>query len=554
MKRTTRLAAALAAVVTVAAVAAAGPASSAPTGATTAGPQGDAVVDPLADAVAPLPRIAAGPDRSLVNTETGEQFRPRGFNYVRLAPMPSKPAAPYHSTFEPGVYDGARADRMLADLTTKGYDTVRVFVDPGNGQDNHIGRPHGLGHGDADLSPANPTYLDNLADFVRRAASYGMYVLPSLDVFPQNGYYRDIIVNSPQPVNMEGRNRTYMYEGYIRAKEEYLRVFTREMRDRLGDLMSTFLALQLDNEAYLTYNEAPFHQFSGTVTVAGRAYSMADKAQRQAAADAAFVAYADRGVAAVKSVDPDLMVTMGAFTNLAVGKTFDGLSGVCGGAPCADKRYPVRVSALTRESALDFLDIHLYLMTGRTLQQSLSSMEWSQVTGPVVNGEFGTERKWFGNDILRAKTALVDHQVATCSHGISGWLYWTWDTDEDTTQRLFFTGTEGGGVIGSALSPRFRANPCGVNQLRVPALVVFPLSADERMQARPEFRGYQGDDVVTLTVDGEVVGRSDGGSWPWRLVPTRDLPLGEPFDAEFRRYRDGRLFDIVIKQDIVLGP
>lgn len=424
-------------------------------------------------AVEPLPRIAAGPDRTLVNAETGEQFRPRGFNYVRLTPMPSKPAAPYHSTFEPGLYDAARAESALRDNWLRGYNTVRVFIDPGNGQDNAIGRPHGLGRGNADLSPADAAYLDNVADFVRLAAAYGIYVLPSLDVFPQNGYYRDIIVNSPHPVNVEGRNRSFMYEGYIRAKEEYLRVFTQEMKDRLGTFMSTFLALQLDNEAYLTSAEAPFHRFSGTVTVAGRSYDMAVPAQRQAAADNAFIAYADRGVAAVEAVDPELMVTMGAFTNLAVGKSFDGLSGRCGAVACADPRYPVRVSAVTRESDLDFFDIHTYLATGRTLAASLGSMEWSQVVGPVINGEFGTQRQWFGS-IDAARHALVMHQLGSCDFGISGWLYWTWDTTEDATQRTFFNAVESGGVLATALSPKERPDPCRYLSGRVPAPLVPP--------------------------------------------------------------------------------
>ena len=49
-------------------------------------------VTPAAGAqIAPLPRIAPGPGRTLVDTSTGEQFRPRGSNYVRLAPMPSNP-------------------------------------------------------------------------------------------------------------------------------------------------------------------------------------------------------------------------------------------------------------------------------------------------------------------------------------------------------------------------------------------------------------------------------------------------------------------------------
>ncbi|SEE20772.1 hypothetical protein [Jiangella alba] len=507
-----------------------------------------------ADVTEPLPRIAAGPDRTLVNTETGEAFRPRGFNYVRLTPMPSKPESPYHSTFEPGRYDPARADRALAELTMKGYDTVRIFVDPGNGQDNLIGRGHGLGHGNADLSPANAAYLDNLADFVRRAAGYGVYVLPSMDAFPQNGYYRDIIVGSPQPVNVDGRNRTFMYEGYIRAKEEYLRVFTVEMTRRLGDLMSTFLALQLDNEAYLHFTEAPFDRFSGTVTVAGRSYDMAVPAQRQAAADDAFVAYADRGVAAVKAVDPELMVTMGAFTNLAVeGRGFDGLSGRCaGGVRCTNPRYPVRVSAVTRRSDLDFFDIHTYLATGRTLAASLGSMEWGSVAGPVINGEFGTERRWFGG-IDQARTALVAHQVGSCDYGISGWLYWTWDTDEDATQRRFFSGAESGGVIGSALAPRSRPDPCSTTVVRSESMTVFPLSAAERVKARPAFTGGSGTGVVTLTVGGEEYGRADQGSWRWHLVPSRDLPVGVPFDAVFRRYVDGRLRDQVTVRNVVLG-
>ncbi|RIQ20596.1 glycoside hydrolase 5 family protein [Jiangella rhizosphaerae] len=457
MSRIARLAAALA--VLVAAASLSGPPASA----------GTALADYPDYAVQPLPRIAAGPDETLVNSETGEQFRPRGFNYVRLTPMPSNPASPYHSTFEPGQYDSARAEAALRELWLRGYNTVRVFVDPGAGQDNAIGRPHGLGRGNSDMSPADAAYLDNLADFVRLAAAYGIYVLPSLDVFPQNGYYRDIIVNSPQPVNIEGRNRSFMYEGYIRAKEEYLRVFTREMRDRLGPFMSTFLALQLDNEAYLKSTEAPFHRFSGTVTVAGRSYDMAIAAQRQAAADNAFIAYADRGVAAVKAVDPELMVTMGAFTNLAVeGRTFDGLSGRCaGGVQCVDPRYPVRVSAVTRESDLDFFDIHVYLATGQTLAASLGSMEWSQVVGPVINGEFGTQRRWFSS-IEAARDALVRHQIDTCDLGISGWLYWTWDTTEDAIQRTFVNAVESGGLVATGLSPKYRPDPCEPASGRVP--------------------------------------------------------------------------------------
>ncbi|GAA5134574.1 hypothetical protein GCM10023320_62580 [Pseudonocardia adelaidensis] len=407
-------------------------------------------------------RIAVGTNRTLVDTRTGEAFFPRGFNYVRLTPSPARPQNPYHSTFEPASYDPARADAALRRFASFGYNTVRVFIDPGDGQDNLASRPHGLGHGDADQRPADPAYLDNVADFVRKAAQHGVYVLPSLDVFPQNGYYRGVIAAATPPHNVEGRNRSYMYEGYIRAKEHYLATFTSEMKNRLGVLMSTFLALQTDNEAYYTVNTAPFQQKSGTVTVAGRTYDMAVPAQRQAAADDAIVAYADRTVAAVKGEDPALLVTMGAFTNKAVGKTFDGLSGQCGGAACSDPRYPVRMSTLTRDSDLDLFDLHTYLHPNRPIETDLDSMEWSAVEGVVINGEFGALHAEYNLD--EARRGLVEHQVTTCSLGISGWLFWTWDTDEDATQRLFHRGNESGEAIGNSLAPASRPDACAARQ------------------------------------------------------------------------------------------
>lgn len=217
-----------------------------------------------AEEPAPLSRIVAGDDRRLADAETGRPFIPRGYNYVRLALQTWNPEANHHSTFEPGLYDPARADTALAANAKAGYNTVRVFLDPGDGRDNENGRPHGLGHGNDDFSTGNSGYLDNLADFVRLAAGHGIYVLPSMDVFPQNGYYRKIITDSAPPENTGGRNFSYMYEGYVKAKVAFMSNFTTEMTERLGPLMTTFLALQLDNEATFVANELPFSENTGT--------------------------------------------------------------------------------------------------------------------------------------------------------------------------------------------------------------------------------------------------------------------------------------------------
>ncbi|SEE28405.1 cellulase family glycosylhydrolase [Jiangella alba] len=486
------------------------------------------------DPAEPLPRIAAGEHRQLVDTETGRPFIPRGYNYVRLAPQPWNPEEPYHSTFEPGQYDGERAGAALAEQSAAGYNTVRVFVDPGHGQDNLNGTPHGLGHGDDDTSTGNAEYLDNLADFVRRAAANGMYVLPSLDAFPQNAHYFDIVAQSAPPENVSGRNTNYMYEGFVAAKEAYLANFTTEMTDRLGPLMSTFLALQLDNEATFAADEAPFAQASGTFTAPdGTTYDMSVPEQRQAAADDTIVAYADAATAAAKEVDPDLMVTMGAFTNRAVGKPgYDGFATHCAGDACeGDFRYPARVSTLTRESALDFFDIHTYPTPQYTLEESLNSVEWPQVEGVVINGEFGAQRDRYGDDIGRAAEAMRAHQVESCAFELTGWLFWTWDTDEDDVQRLFFRGNEDGGVIDRQLSPVNRPDPC-LHE----APVVAPLaveSPEDGQTGDVEFAGTgQPGGTVTLTVDDEALGSAtvaDDGRWS--LAPDADLPVGVRFDA-----------------------
>src|SRR5262245_13779192 len=79
------------------------------------------------------------------------RFVPRGANYVRLAEFDlDGQLVSFHSTFEPGSYDAASADGVLAALRHDGYNTVRVFIDPGSIPAAAAGHPHGLGRGAAD--------------------------------------------------------------------------------------------------------------------------------------------------------------------------------------------------------------------------------------------------------------------------------------------------------------------------------------------------------------------------------------------------------------------
>jgi len=75
-------------------------------------------------------------------------------------------------------------------------------------------------------------------------------------------------------------------------------------------------------------------------------------------------------------------------------------------------------------------------------------------------GEFGAYRPAWNQDITTAAYGMRDLQVASCSRGFSGWVFWTWDTEEDAIQRLFFSMSYDRGAINGVLAPIVRPDPC----------------------------------------------------------------------------------------------
>jgi hypothetical protein len=399
----------------------------------------------------------------LAGTDT--RFVPRGVNYVRLAEfeLNGQPVS-YHSTFEPGRYDPLEVERTLGALSHDGYNTVRVFIDPGNIDAAEEGHPHGLGRGLGDNSAIHAPYLDNVADFVDRAARARLYVQFSLDAFPQNNYYYEL-VGPTDRTQVDGHNLFYLHAGMQTAKAVYLSNFVDALRQRVGgDGLSAVLAYATDNEAFVVGDKAPFSRESGVVSTAAGRYDMADPAGRQQAQDANLVSYAIRMRDAVHAKDPGAMVTMGTFTYHAVGKPGPAGLPVRCDVDCrldVDYRYPVRPHSLTHYAGLSFLDLHMY-PDGRagSLDRHLTSIEWHNVRGPVVLGEYGAFRHAYGEDVTRAAYAMRDLQVATCRLGLAGWLFWTWDTTETADQRRLFTLTDAGGAINGQLAPIVRGDPC----------------------------------------------------------------------------------------------
>lgn len=389
---------------------------------------------------------------------TDTKFVPRGANYIRLHEFQQEV---YHSTFEPGQYDAVRAEGALTALSHDGYNTVRVFIDPGSIPAAQAGHAHGLGRGVDDNEPIYAPYMDNVADFVGRAGAHRIYVMFALDAFPQNQFYYSL-VGATDRTQIDGNNLFYLHPGMHKAKAAYMTNFVSALHQRIGDSgMSTVLAYATDNEAFVVGDKAPFSLKSGQVATAAGAYDMAKPDQRQQAQDANLVAYANSMADAARAADPAAMVTMGAFTYAAVGKPGPaGLPIRCSTdcQPNVDYRYPARPGKL---SGLSFLDLHIY-PDGRadSLERNLTSIEWNDVHGTVILGEHGAFKEFHGNNITRAAYAMRDLQVATCGRGMVGWLFWTWDTTETADQRRLFTLTESGGAINGQLAPIARPNPC----------------------------------------------------------------------------------------------
>lgn len=427
---------------------------------------------------APLPRLTSVTPEGeqyghLGEVGTGKRFVPRGGNYVRLTTLDIPEPYDHHSTFEPGRYTGAEADRELADLQANGYNSVRVFIDHGNSADADThGKPHGIGRGMSDDSPVYAPYMDNVADFLERATAHGIRVMYSMDLFPQNAYYFGIIGDVDRPaVNMDGRNLNYLHPKYVAAKQAYMRNFAIALKARVGaETLSTVLAYQSDNEAFVVGDKAPYDKKSGTVTpLNGVTYDMSDPTERQQSADASFVEYANRMVDSVHEVDPKALVTMGMFTYGAVHKPGpQGMPVTCVD-DCSDQvdyRYPARPRSLSTHSRLSFLDIHIYpadkpgINQPYTLARNLETIEWSQVRGTVVVGEFGADKAHYKSDLNAAAAAMREMQVDTCQRGMSGWLYWTSNPADTPLLQRFFTLHEGTGEVNTQLNPKRRPDPC----------------------------------------------------------------------------------------------
>ncbi len=377
----------------------------------------------------PLSRIGVDGGR-FFDTATERTFNPTGFNYIRLTDDK-------HGTFQPGQYDGNRATAMFNDLSQNGFNTVRVFIDPNNGRGIAPEAPSSL--------ELNTEYLSNYTDFLSRAQDNGIRVITTFEAIPFIDRYAAPFWNNPsypRDPSYGTENQYYQLRSFIDARAQFYADVAQVATD--AGLASTVLSYEIQNEFSFYADRYPFSEVTGSaVGPDGIIYSLSDANSRQALADASIIMASNEAVRRIQLVDQDALVGGSIFSFHAVDRTGPGDNFPTNSPDRLLERFPARLAALA-ESDLSYLDVHLYpnpagLGEDFHLAADLASMEWDAVKAsllgadakPILMGEFGAFlRSTHYPDIDDALASILDLLNQMQGEDIAGYLYWTYDTDE----------------------------------------------------------------------------------------------------------------------------
>jgi hypothetical protein len=357
----------------------------------------------------------------LIDRLTGEVFVPRGANLLMLVPEGNHVAS---GLFRPHDWNPRAVERELGRMQQLGYNTVRVFIDAC--RVDCISTYHGT---------IRPSYVRNIARFLRIARSHDIVVMLASGNLPYRGYEPQIPCCDPFG---GARNSLWLTSKGQAVFREYWVDVMRELKRQHAPLGDVF-AYELQQEQFLEGDYPPLSFDSGTVTTAdGQRYDMADPAQRQTMIDSNTRLGARKVSSAIRRLDPGALVTMGFFA----------------GFPDDTRLVPSK--AMLQRSALDLYDLHLYPGIGHDMPTLVDTLGLTDaVNKPVIMGEFGAIL-WAYPDPAAGGGALVDWQAESCSFGFDGWLIWIWARKDD----VVYGARQAHDTIARALSPSRHPDPC----------------------------------------------------------------------------------------------
>jgi hypothetical protein len=368
--------------------------------------------------------------RQLYDRRTGRPFVARGWNYVRLA-VQRTPAGRvvYHSTFNVGRYQPARAERALRRMRASGYNVVRVFLNAACFRTCLI---------DPQTGELSAGYVTNLVDFLRRAAAADVEVMLTIDHPPDRGRYGELLQAEPGS-HTDGVNRFYLTEGGVRASAAFWSDLVSDLARR-GAPLRAVIGYELLNEVTFAHRLQPLSLRAGTFTSpAGRRYRLASAGVRTRMLGDGLVYWIDTVRRAIRDLDATALVGVGFAQPLeqrSIG--------------------PQLVRAVLKRSRADFVDVHAYSRLGLPWKAYAAKARFAASRKPLLMGELGAFRAAYPT-VADAAQGLRSRIEESCGSGFSGWLAWSWDA---RAQPELWNATSAGGALERSLAPHAWPSPC----------------------------------------------------------------------------------------------
>jgi hypothetical protein len=368
--------------------------------------------------------------RQLYDRRTGRPFVARGWNYVRLA-VQRTPAGRvvYHSTFNVGRYQPARAERALRRMRASGYNVVRVFLNAACFRTCLI---------DPQTGELSAGYVTNLVDFLRRAAAADVEVMLTIDHPPDRGRYGELLQAEPGS-HTDGVNRFYLTEGGVRASAAFWSDLVSDLARR-GAPLRAVIGYELLNEVTFAHRLQPLSLRAGTFTSpAGRRYRLASAGERTRMLGDGLVYWIDTVRRAIRDLDATALVGVGFAQPLeqrSIG--------------------PQLVRAVLKRSRADFVDVHAYSRLGLPWKAYAAKARFAASRKPLLMGELGAFRAAYPT-VADAAQGLRSRIEESCGSGFSGWLAWSWDA---RAQPELWNATSAGGALERSLAPHAWPSPC----------------------------------------------------------------------------------------------
>lgn len=436
---------------------------------------------------APPQHLITVQDGEFVDRRTGSRFVPRGVNYFLLERAGDR----YDDrVFSAAVYDREALAADFDALSSRGYNTVRLFLDSCRSGPDCIGRHDGAG--------LNGAYLDVIADVTRLAAEHDLLLLlTSNDLPDQGGYWAGVDANRSAHFPGYRNSHVFVPPGHD-ATARYWDDLLSGLAQR-GARFDVVLGWSILNEQWVFKDQPPMALTEGVVETATGAYDVAEPDQRRAMVVDNVRELIRRAAAVIREHDPDGLVTMGFFA-----PQFPNPTGIGGD-------WYVDTAPLVEDSDLDFFDFHAY--PGEDIGvAALAENFGMDDRKPVLMGEVGgfVSR----HPTAEAAGVAVQRLIAeSCDHGFDGWLYWGYYRSPlpDATWAL----ADDDGYLLDALAPANQPDPCE------PTLAPANLAAGAPVEASNSLP----DDPVEHAVDGTT------GTWWGAGGPAPqwiEVDLGEP--------------------------